>query len=443
MLRKISLALALALCFTFNGYAKRKDHASVPMNVVTSEIQEGIEKHIEEETKRGGGYFRFSSGGKDYKFKLVRVHTEYLANLGPRRHFACVDLVHTDGNVYDVDFFLEGDPGNMRVTETTVHKFNGIPYYTWEQKKDKTWVRVPMKEATPKHLGVLYGEDEFEFIYRIKLPKIKDSARMWVPYPQKDSYQKVKLISMEPKTKYRVLKEKKYGNKVFFFELSSKDSNKTIDIRYKVSRKEKGAYRAGFEKTNKSLMPNQLGPIDGQLKETAEKVVEGKKGDLVRARALYDHVLDHMRYAKFGEGWGQGDAVFACDAAKGNCTDFHAYFISLARAVGIPARFAIGAAIPSSRNDGGVNGYHCWAEFYAEGKWWPVDISEADKYSSLSTYYFGHHPANRIEFSRGRDLVVKPGPKSGSINFLAYPVLEIDGKQVKNKPKLFFIRETS
>ena len=51
----------------------------------------------------------------------------------------------------------------------------------------------------------------------------------------------------------------------------------------------------------------------------------------------------------------------------------------MARSVGIPARFAIGAAIPSERDDGGTDGYHCWAEFYADGKWWPIDVSEADK----------------------------------------------------------------
>jgi transglutaminase-like putative cysteine protease len=125
----------------------------------------------------------------------------------------------------------------------------------------------------------------------------------------------------------------------------------------------------------------------------------------------------------------------------GNCTDFHAYFITLARAIGIPARFAIGAAIPSDRNDGGMSGYHCWVEFYADGKWWPVDISEADKYSALSTYYFGHHPANRFEFSRGRDLETDPLPVSGPINFLAYPVLEVDGKLVKVDVSFSFKRK--
>jgi hypothetical protein len=147
-----------------------------------------------------------------------------------------------------------------------------------------------------------------------------------------------------------------------------------------------------------------------------------------------------MRYAKIGSDYGHGDAQYACDSGTGNCTDYHSYFMALARSVGIPSRFAIGVAIPSSRDDGGITGYHCWAEFYSEGFWWPVDISEADKSLSLSTFYFGHHPANRLEFSRGRDLVVEPGPAAGPINFLAYPVTEVDGKQVKAKINFSFVR---
>ena len=142
---------------------------------------------------------------------------------------------------------------------------------------------------------------------------------------------------------------------------------------------------------------------------------------------MYDYVIDNMRYMKHGD-YGHGDAVYACDTRTGNCTEFHSFFISLARSVDIPARFAVGASIPSDRNEGGIDGYHCWAEFYAEGKWWPVDISEGNKYTALATYYFGRHPANRIEFSRGRDLNVAPAPQSGPINFLAYPLLEIGGE---------------
>jgi len=212
-------------------------------------------------------------------------------------------------------------------------------------------------------------------------------------------------------------------------------------LRMDVQRREKAAYAADAPKPGQYLKPEKLVSDDERFKTIAAEVVAGKKTDLVRARALYDHTIDRMRYMKFGDGWGKGDAVYACDVRTGNCTDFHSYFIALCRAVGIPARFAIGAAIPSERNEGGVDGYHCWAEFFADGKWWPVDISEADKYSSLSTYYFGHHPANRLEFSRGRDLIVEPGPESGPINFLAYPVLEIDGKPVKAKVQFLFRRK--
>jgi transglutaminase-like putative cysteine protease len=236
------------------------------------------------------------------------------------------------------------------------------------------------------------------------------------------------------------LQDREFLNRVLYLELGPEDSGKDIEIRYQVKRLEKSAYAAPLSDREKYLKPESLVPDNEDFRHIAREVIEGKTNDLMRARAIYDHVIERMRYMKYGEGWGKGDAVYACNARTGNCTDFHAYFIALARAADIPARFAIGAAIPAERNEGGVDGYHCWAEFFAEGKWWPVDISEADKYASLATYYFGHHPANRIEFSRGRDLVVEPGPSSGPINFLAYPLLEIGGKPVKTVVEFSFKR---
>jgi len=408
--------------------------------VITADIQRGIEAHIDNETQLGGGYFPLTVDGKDLSLKLVRIHTEYLATLGPRTHFACVDLADTRGDVYDVDFFMSGDPGEMVVTETIPHKINGKPFYFWRQNEDKTWGRVPVTEASQELMGVIVPEDEFDFRYRVLLPEIAGSARLWIPFPATDSFQTVELTAVNAPAEHHLLEEKEHGNTILFWELDSKHSEQPLDVRYRVRRVEKAAYADESADLSRFLEPESLAPTGGKFSEIAAEIVMGKEGDLVRARALYDHVIDHLRYAKAGEGWGRGDAVFACDARHGNCTDFHAYFISLARSVGIPARFAIGAAIPSTRNEGGIDGYHCWVEFHAEGKWWPVDISEADKYSALSTYYFGHHPANRLEFSRGRDLVVEPGPVSGPINFLAYPVLEVDGRPVKAKVDFSFHR---
>lgn len=418
-----------------------KEPALQPVpHVVTADIAAGIERHIAEESKKNGGYFILPYDGGELKLKLVRVHLEYLANLGPRRHFACVDLASTEGDVYDVDFFLAGDPGAMTVTETTIHKLNGQPFYVWKQNEDKTWVREAVDEASNALLGVIEGRDEFEFLYQVKVPPLDGEARMWIPLPQSDAFQTVTVGAIETPGAHRYLTDDRYGNKVLFLELTPEHSGQGIELRFDVKRREKGAYPEEEQPPQTWLAAERLVPESDEFKRIAAEVLGEREGDLVRARLLYDHTIDRMRYMRFGEGYGQGDAVYACDSATGNCTDFHSYFIALARATNIPARFAIGAAIPSERNEGGVDGYHCWAEFYAEGKWWPVDISEADKYTPLSTYYFGHHPANRVELSRGRDLIVEPGPVSGPINYLAYPVLEVAGKPLPVQPVFSFRR---
>jgi transglutaminase-like putative cysteine protease len=435
------VCLALAGCGQQAGQdAPGASAPPVAKSAPTAEIQAGIEKHIEEQVRVGGGYFKLPFRNQDLRLKLVRVHTEYLSKLGPGRYFACVDLADISGDVYDVDFFLAGDPAGMKVTETTVHKLNGQPFYAWEQKRDGIWQRIPLKEASEAHLGIIRNRDEFEFLYRATLPEITGTARMWLPLASTDSFQTVEVKSITAPGKQSILQDRQYGNRILFLDLGPEDSGKKVEIRYQVQRLEKAAYAPPTPDQRNYLNPERLVPSNENFRSIAEQVVEGKTGDLGRARALYDHVIDRMRYIKYGEGWGKGDAVYACDARTGNCTDFHSYFIALARSVGIPARFAIGAATPSERNDGGIDGYHCWAELFAEGKWWPVDISEGNKLTSLASYYFGRHPANRFELSRGRDLVVDPGPAGGPINFLAYPVLEIAGKPVKAAVEFSFHR---
>ncbi|MEZ4387175.1 MAG: transglutaminase-like domain-containing protein [Candidatus Krumholzibacteriia bacterium] len=408
--------------------------------IVTGDIKAGIEKHIAEQVALGNGFFTVPFEGRQLRLNLVRVHVEYLATLAPQRHFACVDMASDDGQFYDIDFFLSGDPGAMTVTETTVHKLNGRPYYLWEQNGEKQWVRAPVADASDALLGVLSGTDTFEFRYQATLPEFTGAARCWIPLAGSDEFQDVTVRSIDAPGRQQTLTDRAHGNRVLFLELTAADSGRPLEIVYDVVRREKSAYPGDPVAAAAYLQPERMVPSDPTITAEAQKAIIGRDSDLMRARALYDHVMDQMQYKKFGEGWGQGDARFACNSLYGNCTDYHAYFIGLARAVGIPARFAIGAAIPSERDEGGTDGYHCWAEFYADGKWWPVDISEADKFSALSMYYFGHHPANRFEFTHGRDLVLDPGPASGPINFLAYPLLEVDGKPQKVKTLFLFKR---
>ncbi len=427
-----SLLLLLATCQTKQEKTALQPHETdQDRNKVTiSDVERGIRANIKARTQEGGGYFNFKNDTLDFSLKLVRVHTEYLSVLGPNRFFACVDLATENGDVYDMDFFLKGVPGDMQVTSTDLHKLNGKPYYTWKKDKvKKTWFTVPVQDASNDLLGVVEGKDHFTFTYEVLLPEISGSAKMWVPIAQSDRFQTIEIISLQAPGIQEVIQEDEYGNDILYLQLLPEHSNQKITMSYRVEREEKAAYQEQDTDLQKYLEAASLMPVGDRFSIIANRVIKEKQADspLTKARALYDYIIDNMRYAKEGI-YGTGDANYACDSKSGNCTEFHSFFISLSRSAGIPARFAVGAAIPSERNEGGVDGYHCWAEFYAEGKWWPVDISEGNKYTPLATYYFGHHPANRIEFSRGRDLAPDPIPQSGPINFLAYPVLEIDGE---------------
>lgn len=282
------------------------------------------------------------------------------------------------------------------------------------------------------------GRDNFQFTYRLKLPALSNAAKLWMPAAQSDAFQKVSTRKIELPNRKEIA-EPKHGNKILFAQLTPEDGGKTIEAHYTVIRREKQAYTS-TEDPGRYLKPDRLVPVNQTFASLARAAIKGKSGAMEQGRALYDHTLERMKYDKSGTGWGRGDAQYACDARAGNCTDFHAYFIALARAVKIPARFAIGFTIPADKDEGVISGYHCWAEFMADGKWVPVDISEADRNPELADYYFGHHPANRFEITQGRDLVLQPAPLNSPVNFLIYPLLEVDGKVVTTENEFSFRR---
>lgn len=335
-------------CFKQGEPQSGSDAGTGAPPIVTGDIQVGIETHIAREVERNGGYFMVPFEGDTLKLKLVRVHVEYLASLGPRRHFACVDMASSDGEFYDIDFWLEGVAGDMRVTETTVHKLNGKPFYIWKQNPDKNWVRAPAEDASAELLGVLHGTDAFEFRYQATLPEINGEARCWIPLAGSDDWQTVTVKSINAPGKRRTLTDKIHGNRVLYLELRPDDGGAKIEIVYDVVRREKSAYPGDPEAAKAHLKPEKNVPDDEHLKAEAKEAVVGFDSDLMRGRALYDHVIDRMRYMKHGDGWGKGDALYACNALTGNCTDFHAYFIGLARSVGIPA--ALPSVPPSHPN---------------------------------------------------------------------------------------------
>ena len=112
------------------------------------------------------------------------------------------------------------------------------------------------------------------------------------------------------------------------------------------------------------LQPDVLVPVTGLPADlAAQGDCRARPHPLDKARAIYDYVFTTMKYDKTGTGWGHGDVLYACDAKKGNCTDFHSLFIAMARSQGIPARFEIGFPLPPDKHSAEIAGYHCWSDF--------------------------------------------------------------------------------
>ena len=110
--------------------------------VSNADISAGIKRHIASDRKKSSDKkFHVNYRGRDLALDLVKVHDDRLSSLGGGKYFACVDMKATDGTIYDIDFFMAGQPGSMRMTETSVHKINGKPLYNWKEEGG-VWKKV-------------------------------------------------------------------------------------------------------------------------------------------------------------------------------------------------------------------------------------------------------------------------------------------------------------
>jgi hypothetical protein len=111
--------------------------------VSTADISAGIRKNISVQRKKSPDQkFHVQYENQDLTLDLIKVHDDRLQDLGGGKYFACVDMKGTDGKTYDIDFFLTGQPGSMKVTDTSVHKVDGKPLYNWKEENGK-WNKVP------------------------------------------------------------------------------------------------------------------------------------------------------------------------------------------------------------------------------------------------------------------------------------------------------------
>ncbi|MBI4352941.1 MAG: transglutaminase domain-containing protein [Candidatus Omnitrophica bacterium] len=279
------------------------------------------------------------------------------------------------------------------------------------------------------------GQKTCEVTYRALIrgiPEEARSVRVWIPLASSRDGQTVLKREMDTPAAYQVTADPVYGNEMVYFDLKPPFPKPLeFQIRYEARISRKDFRKAGRkrEDIHKYLKPSMLMTVNEEVLRRTQAAVGQKEGLLQKARAIYEDVIRRMTYDKTLPGWGQGDTLRACLLGKGNCTDFHSLFISMAHAAEIPARFKIGLTIPDAP-EGEIPGYHCWAEFYDEARGWlPVDASEAWKHPERKEIYFGGFDAQKFLISMGRDVELVPRQSGPPVNIFFYPYVEVDGKE--------------
>ncbi len=285
---------------------------------------------------------------------------------------------------------------------------------------------------------------KFDFSYGFTVKDISLDARrisIWVPLPQSDKLQTIENLKIDCPYPYSIEKDPVYENLVLKIETRNQNTGElSLKFNFQASRtpfkySDEGTIHVSLSKDERKrfLSADKLIPIDGKIASEAKKVTREEMSDIQKARAIYDYIISTMKYDKSGKGWGRGDAMYACDVKRGNCTDFHSLFIGLARASGVPARFVMGFPLPADKTQGEISGYHCWAEFYADGIGWiPIDASEAVKNPEKKEFFFGGLDENRIQFSIGRDIRLDGSNVVEPVNYFIFPFVLVDGKRFEN-----------
>jgi transglutaminase-like putative cysteine protease len=203
--------------------------------------------------------------------------------------------------------------------------------------------------------------------------------------------------------------------------------------------------------------PTELIPTDGIVRETASGIVGNIRGEVNKARAIYEWVVDNtFRDAKVrGCGWGDIKSMLETRNFGGKCGDLNAMFVGLARSAGVPARDVYGVRVARSAHGyaslgvgtpNATRAQHCRAEFFASGYGWvPVDPADVrkvvleeppgqlpvndPKVIAARQRLFGSWEMNWLAYNRAHDLSLphSSGPK---LPYLMYPTGETGGARL-------------
>ncbi len=282
----------------------------------------------------------------------------------------------------------------------------------------------------------------YELTIKPDHPRVKEGAvvRAWLPYPQEYRQQKdVKLISSEPPVTH--VSSADAPQRTIYFEQKITDPKKPVRI--------VADYEFLTSAYCPKLLPEKVKPYDTngevyrkftaerpphilftpEVKQLAQSIVGEETNPLKKGLLIFQWVSKNITWG-VEEEYSTIPSLSAkgLKARRGDCGVQGTSFITLCRAVGVPARWQSGWQLkPNQLN------MHDWAEMYVEPwGWLPVDASWGmmkSKDPAVRDYFCGHIDPYRLvvnlDYSRPLDPP-KHSFRSEPIDFQRGEV-EIDG----------------
>jgi transglutaminase-like putative cysteine protease len=307
----------------------------------------------------------------------------------------------------------------------------------------------------------------FQITTRLDIAKPGGAAQAWVPLPSVNEDAWVRALGSEWKTNAksaRIERDPKYGAQILTVAWADGESAPSVEVTSRIATRDRAvdlsqpgnAPPLSAAERKFYTEGTDLIPVDGIVKETADKITAHAVSEIDKARAIYEWTVDNtFRDAKV-RGCGIGDiaAMLKTGNFGGKCADLNALFVGLARASGLPARDIYGIRVAPSRfgykslgagSEVITKAQHCRADVYLAGLGWvamdPADVRKVvleeppgnlpltdAKVVAARKTLFGAWEGNWLAYNVAHDVSL-PGAKGPKVEFLMYPQAETaDGR---------------
>lgn len=290
----------------------------------------------------------------------------------------------------------------------------------------------------------------------ITLSRINGKARLWLPLAQYKDTLWERSLGHNWQGNFvnaGIYRDPVAEMEVFYADWAEGAANPQLQIVSQIATQDRhfditrrGAVAERTEVLRRCLQSTDRMPIDGIVRQTAERAIGRIKDPVAQGKAIYEWVVENTLFDPLVKRVGSGDigTMLVGGNLSGRSADIALLFVGLCRSIGIPARPAFGLRIDSSRLFGslGLTGnlaeaQHCRAEFYTPGYGWiPVDPSDVrkairderlssgdPKLNVLKKLLFGFWEMNWISFNVAQDVSLR-GSSGRPLPFLIYPQVE-------------------